>query len=115
MNTAKLIQALNQIQALVADCLKEFTPQQPRGKHIKAHVDDRVSPANSLPAVMLRQRDRGFFKQAKTSAEVHADLKPIYDCDPNRVAVALVRLTKRKQLRKTSKQVGETKQVAYVW
>lgn len=66
-----------------------------------------------LPALILQLRDQGFFKQPRTSREVQARLEPIYRFDS--IDIALVTLQKRKQLRRTSKKVGDRKQVAYIW
>ena len=69
----------------------------------------------SLSAHILKLRDQGFFKEPKTAHEVQVKLRPVYPCELDRVAMALLRLQRRKQLRKTSKMVGKKKQVAYVW
>jgi|SRR5208282_4950868 len=68
----------------------------------------------ALPDQILRLRDTGFFDAAKTSGEVHARLQTKYPCEPDRVAMALLRLQRRRELRKTSKVTGRRKQVAYV-
>jgi hypothetical protein len=68
-----------------------------------------------LPARLLKMRDQGFFKKPQTSGEVHEKLQLQYSCEPDRVAMALLRLHKRRQLRKTSKSTGKKKQDAYVW
>ena len=70
---------------------------------------------NSLPKLIIQLRGQGFFKQPKTPLEVQKKLQPIYPCDPNRVEVALLRLHKKKQLRKTSRIVGGKKVLTYVW
>jgi hypothetical protein len=69
----------------------------------------------SLPGHILQLRDGGFFKQSKTITDVHKKLNPTYECEFDRVAMALLRLLRRKQLRKTSKKVGKRQQLAYVW
>lgn len=75
----------------------------------------RTSKIVSLPDLILRLRDQGFFKQPKIALEVHKKIQPIYPCDFNRVEVALLRLYKKRQLRKTSKIVKDKKNIAYVW
>jgi hypothetical protein len=60
-------------------------------------------------------RAKGFFSQPKTSEETHKKLRQNYHCEPNRVAVALLRLVNRKHLRKASKTVNGKKFLAYVW
>jgi hypothetical protein len=47
--------------------------------------------------------------------DVREKLQPTYHCDVDRVAMALLRLHKRKQLRKTKKAVGKKRLIAYVW
>ena len=69
----------------------------------------------TLPKHILALREKDFFKQPKTSSEVYEKLSPSYPCDPNRVAVALVRLHTRRKLRKTSKLVNKNRLTAYVW
>jgi uncharacterized protein (UPF0335 family) len=68
-----------------------------------------------LPKHILALREKDFFKQPKISSEVHAKLESNYPCDLNRVAVALVRLSKRRKIRKTSKIVNKKRLTAYVW
>jgi hypothetical protein len=69
----------------------------------------------SLSDYMLELRDGGFFSQPKTAEDVHSKLNVKYPCEVNRVAVALVRLAGKKQLRKASKIVDKKKYKAYVW
>jgi hypothetical protein len=73
------------------------------------------SPPEGLPKHILALRNQGFFGEPKTAGEVHGKLQPKYRCEPDRVAMALLRLQRRKKLRKSSKVVGQKKQVAYVW
>ena len=72
-------------------------------------------PREGLPGFILRLRDQGFFKQPKTAGKVHEKLRSNYHCELDRVAMALLRLQRRKELRKSSELVGQKKQVAYVW
>ena len=65
--------------------------------------------------LLIGLREEGFFKQARTAMDVHAKLQSHYSCALNRVAVALLRLQRRKLLRKTAKVIGKRKQTAYVW
>ena len=51
----------------------------------------------------------------RTAREVQEKLQPSYPCDVDRIAMALLRLNERKELRKASKVVDGRKQVAYVW
>ena len=89
-----------------------------------AHIESLIGKAKpvknpsgkpkSLPEHILALRDSGFFADARTADEVHTKLKGRYTCDVNRVVVALNRLRSRRELRKTSKQVGEKQYLAYV-
>ena len=81
------------------------TLREPRGRR----------QPESLPDHILALRNSGFFAKPKTPAEIHAELQTSYHCELNRVEVALFRLQRRKELRKTSKVVGGKTQVAYVW
>ena len=115
MDRNKLIATLQQIKALAEESLDELS-QTVRSPRKKPPVTPKTSgPPKSLPAWILKLRDDGLFKQSKTTNETHTKLQSHYPCDPNRVAVALLRLQKQKQLRKTSKGVGDKKQIAYVW
>lgn len=69
----------------------------------------------SLSDHIIELRDKGSFSQPKTAEETHAKLTGKYPCELNRVAVALVRLSGRKQLRKASKTINGKKYTAYVW
>ena len=67
-----------------------------------------------LPDHILKLRDSGFFDSAKTSGEVHERLQSKYPCEADRVAMALLRLRRRRELRKSSKAIEGKKQLAYV-
>lgn len=69
----------------------------------------------SLSDHIIELRDADFFSQPKTAEETHKKLEGKYHCEPNRVAVALLRLTNRKELRKATKTINEKKYTAYVW
>ena len=75
----------------------------------------RSSSSEGLPTHILKLRNEQFFKDPKTATEVHSKLKASYHCEPDRVAMALLRLQRRKALRKSSKVVQKKKQVAYTW
>jgi len=68
-----------------------------------------------LPEQILRLKEHGFFKEPKTAKEVQGKLQPVYHCAIDRVAMALLRLKRRRKLRKTTKTIAKRKQVAYVW
>src|SRR3990172_2779127 len=65
------------------------------------------STKQSLSDHIIELRDVDFFSQPKTAEETHAKLTGKYPCELNRAAVALVRLSGRKQLRKTSKSIND--------
>jgi len=68
-----------------------------------------------LPGQILSLRDKGCFAEPKVALEVQAELQPTYHCELNRVRMALLRLQRGKELRKTSRTVDGRAQVAYVW
>lgn len=70
---------------------------------------------SGLPAHILKLRSQNFFRDPRTASEVRKKLESRYPCDHDRVAMALLRLQRRKQLRKSSKIINQKKQVAYVW
>lgn len=112
MDRNNLISVLRQIQALVDESLKGATRAAKKKEKDKPSGS---STSRNLSGHILRLRESGFFKQAKTAKEVYAKLQSAYACDLNRVAVALLRLQRRKKVRKTSKLVGNKDQIAYVW
>jgi len=69
----------------------------------------------SLGDYIIELRANNFFSQPKTIEETRKKLQESYHCEPNRVAVALLRLAKGKHLRKASKALNEKKYLAYVW
>lgn len=84
-------------------------------KKIAVAKSSKAAGANTLADQILHLRSSGFFKSPKTAPEVHAKLQTTYPCEPNRVAVALLRLRNKKGgLRITSKEVGGKKLKAYV-
>src|SRR3954454_13489479 len=74
------------------------------GKHSATHREEPLNPQNSaakgLPDHILRLRETGFFREPRTSTEVHVKLQDIYSCQPDRVQMALLRLQRRRELRK---------------
>lgn len=71
--------------------------------------------AKSLPDHILRLRDSQYFSTPRAADEVHKKLQPTYQCELNRVGMALSRLAARKKLRKASRRVGRRSLKAYVW
>lgn len=115
MNKDRLITALRQIKVLADESLQSVaSPRAP----LKTRTVPRTAKsrsANTLSAHIVRLREEAFFKQSRTARDVHVKLQPHYSCELNRVAMALLRLQRRKLLRKTVKVVGKRKQMAYVW
>src|SRR6266404_2680437 len=111
MKRQQFIEALRQIERLVAICLDAVGENRAAPtKHLAA----AKLMANTLPARILELRDKGFFAQPKTSRDVRAKLSTSYPCELNRVEVALPRLGERKKLRKASKLTDGRRQAAYV-
>jgi len=73
------------------------------------------STKQSLSNHIIELRDNDFFSQPKNAEETYEKLKSTYHCELDRVAMALLRLAKRKELRKASKTVNGKKYKAYVW
>jgi hypothetical protein len=68
-----------------------------------------------LPERVLALRDDDFFKDPRTDVETHREIMKTYPCDLNRVSVALFRLSKKKELRRTTKVQDGNEHVAYAW
>ena len=68
-----------------------------------------------LPGHILALRGAGFFHEPRTPSEAHAKLLETYHCLLNRVQMGLLRLHRRRELRKTTKKIGDQEHVAYVW
>jgi hypothetical protein len=73
------------------------------------------APSNALPSHIVALKNEGFFKGVRTANEVHEKLQSRYSCSVDRIAMALLRLHRKKILRKTSKIVGKKSHIAYVW
>ena len=101
------------ISRILADHEKRIASLEKRldtGKKPKVNSD-----VKTLPEHIIELRDDGFFSQPKTAEETHSKLSMKYSCKLNRVAVALVRLAGKRQLRKASKTVNGKEYQAYVW
>lgn len=84
-------------------------------KPISPETTVRQKQLASLPDRIIQLRESGFFVHPRTADDVHKKLSPTYHCQPDRVAMALLRLAKRKELRKAAKKLEERKYQAYVW
>lgn len=115
MNRGELFSTLQQIKALAERALGISAGHKTRHREVHTEKDANLSPKKTLTTHLIKLRSSGYFKEARTAKEVHLKLKATYPCELNRVAVALFRLHKSKQLRKVSKLFEKKKQVAYVW
>src|SRR5689334_12156339 len=90
-----------ELSRVKASARRPLSPQRP--KAIK-----------TLPDHVMNLRNLGFFHEPRTGNEVHAKLLKVYHCQLNRVQMALLRFVRRRELRKTAKDISGKKQVAYV-
>lgn len=72
-------------------------------------------PPSSLSDHILLLRQNGFFSELRTADEVHKKLQETYRCEAGRVATAVFRLSKRRELRRADKNVNGKLFKAYVW
>ena len=80
-----------------------------------APKDKGESLSTSLPSRILALRESGFFKQPRTDLEAHAEISKSYSCDRNRVSMALLRLSNKRELRRTEKEADGKQVRAYAW
>ncbi|MER2514148.1 MAG: hypothetical protein ABTQ25_17320 [Nitrosomonas ureae] len=69
----------------------------------------------TLPQHILKLRNSGFFAEPRTADDVHKKLIPTYHSEPDRIAMALLRLASKKELRKSTKKMEKRSYLAYVW
>jgi len=115
MNKEKLTKNLQQIKVLAGECLREIGIKNASPGRKTPKPNASINPRMTLPKHILALRENQFFKQPQIALEVYEKLQPTYPCDINRVEVALVRLRKNGELRKSSKLVKGKRLVAYVW
>jgi hypothetical protein len=113
MNESELIKILQQINELTERALSKNI-KSPKKHDSKAQAKSN-SRKGSLQDVILAMRAAGYFKQPKTVGDVHEKVQLEYPCERDRVAMSLLRLLRRKELRKASKLVDKKKKTAYVW
>jgi len=77
--------------------------------------EQKTDRRTSLPNLILKLRDSGFFKQSQSANDVYKKLSPTYSCKIDRVNMALKRLKDRKKLRIADKIIKGKKVLAYVW
>lgn len=97
---------LQRIMRLEQAVFGPASQSEPRGK-------GNAGRAKGLPDRILDLRDSGFFDSPKTASEVHQKLHGKYACELDRVAMALLRLQRRRQLRKVSREVDGRTVIAY--
>jgi hypothetical protein len=95
--------------------LKAITSPQSPGQKQKKTTAAAESQVKGLPEHILALREKSYFREPRTSSEVHSTLLEAYPCLPNRVQVALLRLHKQRELRKAVKKTGGQEYAAYVW
>ena len=91
-----LVQKLQDIQNLATEALCELGDGVRKPRRAEHKVHNSASGPTSLPRHILKLRETGYFKQPKTVKEVHSKLKPTYDCEFDRVVMALLRVQRRK-------------------
>ena len=96
----------------IAELRAVTAPRNSAGKGSGAAVEVEVK---GLPEHILALREKNFFREPRTSAEVHVALLETYHCVPNRVQMALLRLLRSRELRKAVKKIGDREHAAYVW
>mgnify|MGYP001558947877 CR=1 FL=1 len=101
-------QIFRRIERLEKKVFNRDTKSDHGGKEQKA--DSKVS----LPNLILKLRDSGFFKQPQSVSDVYKKLSPAYPCSIDRVDTALRRLKERKKLRITNKIIKGKEVLAYV-
>jgi len=113
----KILDLLEGIKKKVENIEKklEIDNAEPSKQKEKPATKKPSGNKKSLPVHIIELRDGGFFSQSKTAQETHAKLGVKYPCELNRVAVVLVRLAERRQLRKASKVINKKEYQAYVW
>ncbi len=108
------------IRAAIADheerlaYLESIIGKLEKGKQ-SAKAATKKQKKNSLPEHIIELRENGFFAEPRTAVDVHQKLKSKYHADDDRVAMALLRLGTRRELRKTTKTIESKKYKAYVW
>lgn len=107
-------QAFQNALERIRDLVDEVLPRRAKPNSSTTKPKTRPKPSSGLPEHILSLRDSGFLKQPRTAIEVHGKLQSTYACEVNRVAMALLRMHKRRILRKTSKVLNGKRQIAYV-
>jgi hypothetical protein len=93
--------------------LSAIAPRQ-RADHSQTRAAVELE-AKGLPEHILAPREADFFREPRIPSEVHAKLFETYNCLLNRVQMALLRLQRKRELRKTVKRIGDKEHAAFVW
>ena len=80
------------------------------GKSDHGKREQKADSRTSLPSLILKLRDGGFFKQPQSANDVYKKLSPTYSCKIDRVNMALKRLKERKKLRIADKIIKRRNQ-----
>lgn len=83
-------------------------------KSIHGEKERQAGDKVSLPDLILKLRDGGFFKQPQCASDVCKKLSPSYSCKIDRANMALKRLKERKKLRIMDKTIKGKRVLAYV-
>ena len=105
-NTRASDDILERVARLEQAVFGHGSPAAPKNK-------GKAVQAKGLPDHILDLRVSGFFDSPKTASEVHQKLQAKYACELDRVSMALLRLQRRRQLRKVSKEVDGHTVIAY--
>lgn len=113
---------INGVNKILQDHEKRIRVLENRGVATRSKVipdqgkkEQKAGGKISLPDLILKLRDGGFFKQPQSAINVYKKLSPTYSCKIDRVNIALKRLKERKKLRITDKIIKGKKVLAYVW
>lgn len=93
----------------------ELQPAEARRTALRSDPKKHLEESRSLPEQILALRETGFFREPRTPQEVHEKLQETYHCLMDRVQMALLRLSRKHELRKTVKTVGKQEESAYAW
>ena len=105
-NSAEINRALQNHERRISALESMTSKHKPSpGKNVKKGLPDHI----------IALRDKGYFSQPKTAVDAHKKLQGFYSCKVDRVAMALLRLAKKRQFRKALKIVSGRKQKAYAW
>lgn len=109
MNDRQLEKMLHSLEARIVKLELSYGEKK---KAAKAH---RRKSRASLTDHIVSLRDAGFFSQPKISEDVQKKLQGVYHCKLDRISMALLRLAKHRELRRTTKSANGKSYQAYVY